>query len=151
MEGTREDFARQASRLRGCGLRVTSPRLAVLDVLEELGGHPDAETIGTAARLRLGAVSNQAVYDILAAFTERGLVRRIQPAGSAARFETRVGDNHHHLICRQCGRTVDVDCRAGKPRCLQPSATAGFEIDEAEIIFWGRCPDCQHATKEERR
>lgn len=150
-EAAGEQLARLATRLRSRGLRVTSPRLAVLAVLEELAGHPDAETIGAAVRRRLGAVSGQAVYDILAAFTQHGLVRRIEPAGSAARFEIRVGDNHHHLVCRACGRMVDVDCAAGEPRCLHPSETAGFEIDQAEIIFWGLCPDCQQPTKEERR
>ncbi len=151
VDASGEDLAVLVARLRVRGLRVTSPRLAVLAVLEELSGHPDAESIGAAARRRLGAVSNQAVYDILAAFTEHGLVRRIQPAGGAARFEARVGDNHHHLVCRICGRMVDIDCAAGKPLCVQPSDTTGFEIDEAEITFWGRCPDCQHTTKEERR
>jgi Fur family ferric uptake transcriptional regulator len=128
--------------LRAHGLRVTAPRLAVLTALGELPGHPDAEAIGRAARLRLGALSMQAVYDILNVFVKRGLVRRIEPAGSAARYETRVGDNHHHLVCRDCGATVDVDCVVGSAPCLDPGETNGFTVDEAEVLFWGRCPDC---------
>lgn len=130
-------------RLRDVGLRVTASRVAVLEVL---GEHPHA-TADTVARLvgrRLGSVSKQAIYDVLAACSDARLVRRIEPAGSAARFETRTGDNHHHLVCRSCGRTSDVDCAVGAPACLTPSDDAGFAIDEAEVVFWGRCPNCRH-------
>ena len=132
----------QAEVLRSHGLRVTAARLAVLDALGELPPHVSVEQVEESARKRLGALSTQAVYDIMRALHEVGLVRRIEPAGSAALFETRVGDNHHHLVCRDCGRTVDVDCAVGEAPCLAPDAAAGFEVDEAEIIFWGRCPDC---------
>lgn len=131
-----------ADVLRAHGLRVTASRLAVLAALADLPSHVRVEQVEQAARGRLGALSTQAVYDILRALHEVGLVRRIEPAGSAALFETRVGDNHHHLVCRDCGRTVDVDCAVGAAPCLEPSAAAGFQIDEAEVIFWGRCPDC---------
>ncbi|MCP2258034.1 Fur family transcriptional regulator, ferric uptake regulator [Streptoalloteichus tenebrarius] len=129
-------------RLRAVGLRVTAPRLAVLDWL---AGHPHAtaDEVATAVRQRLGTVSTQAVYDVLNACTRVGLLRRIEPAGHPARFETRAGDNHHHLVCRQCGRTEDVDCVVGARPCLDPSDTAGFEVDEAEVLFWGLCPDCR--------
>jgi Fe2+ or Zn2+ uptake regulation protein len=131
-----------AAVLRSHGLRVTAARMAVLDALVELPPHVSVEQVEESARERIGALSTQAVYDIMRALHEVGLVRRIEPAGSAALFETRVGDNHHHLVCRDCGRTVDVDCAIGDPPCLAPSAAAGFEVDEAEVIFWGRCPDC---------
>ncbi|ASO17881.1 Fur family ferric uptake transcriptional regulator [Actinoalloteichus hoggarensis] len=127
--------------LRGVGLRVTAPRLAVLEWLAR-HPHSTAEQVATAARSRLGVVSTQAVYDVLRACTDRGLLRRIEPAGHPARFETRTGDNHHHLVCRQCGRTVDVDCVHGDSPCLEPSDTAGFVVDEAEVVFWGRCAPC---------
>ncbi len=142
-----------SERLRTAGMRVTASRVAVLEVL---GEHPHA-TADTVARLvaaRLGSVSKQAVYDVLAACTHAGLVRRIEPAGSAALFETRTGDNHHHLVCRRCGRTEDVDCTVGERPCLAPGEDAGFTVDEAEVVFWGLCPDCQdrpvshHNTKE---
>lgn len=136
-------------RLRDAGLRVTAPRLAVLDVL---AGHPHATADGVArlVRAKLGRVSTQAVYDVLAACAEAGLVRRIEPAGSAARFETRTGDNHHHLVCRSCGRTTDVDCAVGARPCLTPGDDAGYLLDEAEVVFWGLCPDCRntHHPKE---
>jgi len=131
-----------AAVLRTHGLRVTAARLAVIDSLAELPAHVTVEQVEEAACKRIGALSTQAVYDIMRALHAAGLVRRIEPAGSAALFETRVGDNHHHLVCRACGRTLDVDCAVGAAPCLTPSAAAGFEIDEAEIIFWGRCPDC---------
>lgn len=135
-----------ATRLRTANLRVTAPRLAVLAALPP-GRHLDVETVAATARERLGSLSTQAVYDILRALAAAGLVRRIQPAGGPARFETRAGDNHHHLVCRSCGATADVDCAVGAAPCLQPSTTAGFAIDEAEITFWGTCPDCQqHAS-----
>ena len=128
--------------LRAHGLRVTAARLAVLDTLAELPPHVTVEQVEEGARERIGALSTQAVYDIMRALHGAGLVRRIEPAGSPALFETRVGDNHHHLRCRLCGRTVDLDCVLGTAPCLTPEASAGFEIDEAEAIFWGRCPDC---------
>lgn len=136
------------SRLRGAGLRVTRPRLAVLDVLDEAQerrSHLPVSDIVTAARHRLGEVSTQAVYDVLEALGTAGLVRRVESAGSPARFETRTGDNHHHLVCRGCGRTVDVDCVVGPAPCLQPSETHGFALDEAEVFFWGLCPSCTTA------
>jgi Fur family transcriptional regulator, stress-responsive regulator len=128
--------------LRGAGLRLTAPRLAVLASVGEQD-HPDVEQIVTAARSRLGAVSTQAVYDVLRVFERAGLVRRIEPAGSPARFERRVGDNHHHLVCRRCGRVADVDCVVGRAPCLKPAGDAGFTIDEADVTFWGLCAGCQ--------
>jgi Fe2+ or Zn2+ uptake regulation protein len=134
--------AEVVQRLRDTGLRVTAPRVAVLEVL---AGHPHAtaDTVATLTRQRLGRVSTQAVYDVLAACADAGLVRRIEPAGSAARFETRTGDDHHHLVCRSCGRTTDVDCAIGQRLCLTPSDDAGYLLDEAEVVFWGLCPDCR--------
>ncbi len=127
--------------LREAGLRVTQPRLAVLGALAERP-HADVETIAVATRTALGTVSTQAVYDVLRALTEAGLARRIEPAGSPARFELRVGDNHHHLVCRVCGTIADVDCAVGERPCLTASEAHGFVIDEAEVTFWGTCPDC---------
>jgi Fe2+ or Zn2+ uptake regulation protein len=129
-------------RLREAGLRVTSPRLAVLAALPD-HHHLDVDTIARTARDRLGSLSTQAVYDILRALTDAGLVRRIEPAGSPALYETRVGDNHHHVVCRSCGSTADVDCAVGERPCLTPSNASGFALDEAEITFWGLCPACQ--------
>lgn len=134
-------------RLQDAGLRVTAPRLAVLAAVRD-GDHLEVEKIATAARERIGSISTQAVYDVLSALTQAGIVRRIEPAGSPARFETRVADNHHHLICRACGVAVDVDCTVGAAPCLSPSESAGFAIDEAEVIFWGLCPACQSHPKE---
>ncbi|MBC3194193.1 transcriptional repressor [Pseudonocardia sp. C8] len=131
-----------AGRLRGVGLRVTAPRVAVLEVLAE-HPHATADTVTGLVRARLGRVSTQAVYDVLAACADTGLVRRIVPAGSPARFETRTGDNHHHLVCRECGRTVDVDCVVGARPCLTPHDVAGFAVEEAEVVFWGRCAGCR--------
>jgi len=131
------------ARLKSSGLRVTAPRLTVLDVVSHEGKHQTAEFIAVAARNRLGTLSRQAVYDNLNALVAAGLVRRIEPAGRAALYEDRVGDNHHHLICRQCHTTVDIDCAAGQAPCLEPVADHGFVIDEAEVVFWGLCPDCQ--------
>lgn len=129
--------------IRRAGLRVTGPRLAVLlSVLGE-GQHRDAEAIARAARKRLGTLSSQAVYDNLHILEGAGLIRRIQPSGHPARYEARVGDNHHHIVCRGCGLTADVDCTAGSAPCLEPSADHGFVIQEAEVIFWGLCPRCQ--------
>jgi Fur family ferric uptake transcriptional regulator len=135
------DTADLERALRDAGLRVTRPRLAVLDALH-VQPHVDTETLIGSARARLGAVSHQAVYDVLRVLTDRGLVRRIQPQGSVARYEARVGDNHHHLVCRDCGGITDVDCAVGEAPCLTPSADGGFAVDEAEVVFWGRCPSC---------
>ncbi len=131
--------------LRTRGLRVTAPRLAVFAAVAETPGHPDVETIAQRARARLGTLSTQAVYDALGALTAAGLLRRIEPAGSPARFETRVGDNHHHVVCRVCGAAQDVDCVVGDAPCLTPSEAGGFVVDEADVTFWGLCPDCQVA------
>jgi Fur family transcriptional regulator, stress-responsive regulator len=131
-----------AAALRDGGLRVTSPRLAVLSVVSE-GKHMTAEQVAQAARERVGAISTQAVYDVLGALTQRGFVRRIEPAGSPARYETRVGDNHHHVVCRACGAIADIDCVVGDPPCVTPADAGGFVVDEAEVTFWGLCPDCQ--------
>lgn len=127
--------------LRGAGLRVTRPRTAVLDALQ-VHPHSDSAEVFTAVRAELPAVSRQAVYDCLNALATAGLVRRLQPAGSTARYELRVGDNHHHLVCRSCGSVVDVDCAVGQAPCLEPSDRHGFALDEAEVIFWGLCPAC---------
>ncbi|HEX4280411.1 MAG TPA: Fur family transcriptional regulator [Solirubrobacteraceae bacterium] len=135
-----------AVALRDAGLRVTSPRLAVLSELTE-GTHLTADQVAAAVRGRLGTISTQAVYDVLGALTRAGLARRIEPAGSPARYETRVGDNHHHVVCRSCGAVTDVDCVVGEPPCVLPSDASGFVIDEAEVTFWGLCPDCQTTTK----
>jgi Fur family ferric uptake transcriptional regulator len=129
--------------LRSHGLRVTRPRLAVLEVLGE-GGHLEVDEITTKVRQRLDSVSVQAIYDVLGALSRVGLARRIEPAGSAARYEHRVGDNHHHVVCRGCGAVADVDCAVGAAPCLEPSAAHGFVVDEAEVTFWGLCPHCQN-------
>jgi Fur family transcriptional regulator, stress-responsive regulator len=131
--------------LRQHGLQVTAQRLAVLRAVSDRP-HRTADDIYTIVRAELGAISRQAVYDALGALSEKGLVRRIQPAGSPARYEDRVGDNHHHLICRACGRMVDVDCAVGYTPCLTAADSSGYEIDEAEVIYWGRCPDCVTAS-----
>lgn len=127
--------------LRGASLRVTRPRTAVLAAVHD---HPHADTdalIGV-VRAALGEVSHQAVYDVLRALTDAGLVRRFQPRGSASRYEARVGDNHHHAVCRSCGAVADVDCAVGSAPCLTASDDHGFVIDEAEVVYWGRCPAC---------
>ena len=129
--------------LRGAGLRVTQPRLAVLTALAEQP-HADTDAIAVATRAALGAVSTQAVYDVLRALTEVGIARRIEPAGSPARFELRVGDNHHHVVCRICGTIADVDCAVGERPCLTASDAQGFVIDEAEVTYWGLCPSCSN-------
>jgi Fur family ferric uptake transcriptional regulator len=131
--------------LRAAGLRVTAPRRAVLAAVHDFP-HADTDTLLQAARARLGAVSHQAVYDVLRALTDAGLLRRIQPSGSVARYEARVGDNHHHLVCRSCGAVVDVDCAVGRTPCLTASDDAGYIIDEAEVVYWGRCPGCTDAA-----
>jgi Fur family ferric uptake transcriptional regulator len=137
-----EPVAHAAARLRAAGLRATAPRVAVL-VEVAAGPHLTVEQIGSGARRRLGAISTQAVYDALGALTDVGLVRRIEPAGSPARYETRVDDNHHHVVCRSCGAITDIDCAVGDPPCLAPADATGFVIDEAEVTFWGLCPGCQ--------
>ena len=127
--------------LRGAGLRVTRPRVAVLTAVHD---HPHADTDSLIGVVRedLGEVSHQAVYDVLRALTTAGLLRRIQPSGSVARYESRVGDNHHHVVCRSCGVIADVDCAVGHVPCLTASGDHGFVIDEAEVTYWGLCPDC---------
>jgi Fur family transcriptional regulator, stress-responsive regulator len=135
--------------LRLAGLRVTAPRLAVLTAILGEGQHRDAETIADAARKQLGTLSTQAVYDNLHILEAAGLVRRIQPSGHPARYEIRVGDNHHHIVCRRCGVTADVDCTVGAAPCLEPSVNHGFVVEEAEVIFWGICPHCQQTTHTE--
>lgn len=132
--------------LRRAGLRVTASRLAVLQAVMGEGQHRDAEAIADAARKRLGTLSTQAVYDNLHILEEAGLLRRIQPSGHPARYEVRVGDNHHHIVCRRCGLTADVDCAVGAAPCLEPSADHGFIVQEAEVIFWGLCPRCRQET-----
>jgi Fe2+ or Zn2+ uptake regulation protein len=127
--------------LRSTTLRVTRPRLAVLAAVHD-HPHADTDAIKQAARRESGDVSHQAVYDVLRTLTDVGLVRRIQPSGSVARYEARVGDNHHHLVCRSCGAIVDGDCAVGDTPCLTASDGAGYQIDEAEVIYWGRCPAC---------
>jgi Fur family transcriptional regulator, stress-responsive regulator len=131
--------------LRRHGLQVTAQRLAVLSAVTDRS-HGTADDVDRAVRAEIGAISRQAVYDALSAFTDKGIVRRIQPAGSPARYESRVGDNHHHLICRTCNRMIDVDCAVGDPPCLTAVEDFGFEIDEAEVVYWGRCPDCVERT-----
>jgi Fur family ferric uptake transcriptional regulator len=135
---TTSDFE---ARLRGVALRVTRPRVSVLSAVHT-HPHADTDTIIGAVRRELGAVSHQAVYDVLRALTTAGLLRRIEPAGSVARYESRVGDNHHHVVCRSCGVIADVDCAVGHTPCLTASNDRGFVIDEAEITYWGLCPDC---------
>lgn len=131
-----------AAALREHGVQVTAQRIAVLRAVSQRP-HITADAVTEVARMEIGAISRQAVYDALAVLVENGLLRRIQPVGSAARYEDRVGDNHHHLICRDCGRMVDVDCAAGAAPCLGVADAHGYEIDEAEVAYWGRCPDCQ--------
>jgi Fur family transcriptional regulator, stress-responsive regulator len=128
---------------------VTAQRLAVLRAVSGRP-HSTAAEIADAARVEIGAISVQAVYDALAVLTDRGIIRRIQPAGSSARYEDRVDDNHHHLICRACGRMVDVDCAVGETPCLTAADGLDYEIEEAEVIYWGRCPDCVAAGTRER-
>jgi Fe2+ or Zn2+ uptake regulation protein len=135
--------------LRNHGLRVTRPRLAVLDVLTQ-GGHLEVDDITRQVRERLDSVSTQAVYDVLGALSRAGLARRIEPAGSAARFEARVGDNHHHIVCRSCGTIEDVDCDVSERPCLDPGTGHGFQVDEAEVTFWGLCPACQQERHADR-
>ncbi|WP_122982256.1 Fur family transcriptional regulator [Actinoplanes teichomyceticus] len=129
------------AQLRAVSLRVTRPRLAVLTALRD-HPHIDTDTVIALVREDLPSVSHQAVYDVLRALTDTGLVRRIQPAGATARYEMRVRDNHHHVVCRSCGAIADVDCAVGHAPCLTASDDYGFLVDEAEVVFWGTCPDC---------
>lgn len=133
--------------LRRHGLRVTRPRLAVLEVLTR-GGHLGVDDIARQVRERID-VSTQGVYDVLGALSRAGLARRIEPAGSPARFEARAGDNHHHIVCRACGVIRDIDCALGERPCLDPGTAYGFEVDEAEVTFWGICPACQQRRRDE--
>lgn len=128
--------------LRASGLRVTAPRIAVLDTLTD-HPHSTADQVFREVKAKLGTVSKQAVYDVLAICVESGLVRRIRPAGMPALFETRIDDNHHHLVCRSCGHTTDVKCLSDERPCLTPDEAAGYALDEAEVLFWGLCPSCQ--------
>ena len=130
--------------LRGAELRVTGPRLAVLSAVHA-HPHADTDSLIRAVRADRGEVSHQAVYDVLRALTDAGLIRRIQPMGSVACYEARVGDNHHHVVCRSCGAVADVDCAVGVAPCLTASDDAGYAIDEAEVVYWGRCPACRAA------
>ncbi|MEU3842809.1 Fur family transcriptional regulator [Streptomyces sp. NPDC028635] len=136
--------ATAAEELRGAGLRVTAARVALLETVRA-GDHLDVEAIAGGVRARVGHISLQAVYEALHALTAAGLIRRIEPAGSPARFEGRVGDNHHHVVCRSCGTVADVDCGVGEAPCLTASDDHGFVIDEAEVIYWGLCPGCSTA------
>jgi Fur family ferric uptake transcriptional regulator len=136
-------------RLRAAGLRATGPRVAVLRVLAESTDHPRVDQVIARVRASGVAISTQAAYDVCDALHRAALARRIEPAGSPARYEARVGDNHHHLVCRACGDTVDVDCAVGLAPCLAPSDAGGFVLDEAEVTFWGVCPACQSPSERE--
>ena len=136
-----------ADLLRQHGVQVTAQRLAVICAVAARP-HGTADDVEEAVHNEIGAISRQAVYDSLGMLADKGLIRRIQPAGSPARYEDRVGDNHHHVICRTCGRMVDVDCAVGYTPCLTAADDSGYEIDEAEVIYWGRCPECFTAAKE---
>ncbi len=135
-----------AEELRGAGLRVTAARVALLETVRD-GDHLDVEAIAAAVRDRIGHVSLQAVYEALHALAAAGVIRRIEPAGSPARFEGRVGDNHHHVVCRSCGAVADVDCAVGEAPCLTASDDHGFSIEEAQVIYWGLCPGCATARR----
>ena len=137
--------ADEGALLRQHGLQVTAQRLAVLRAVSD-EPHSTADDIYTVVRNQIGAISRQAVYDTFATLTEKGVLRRIEPAGSPARYENRVGDNHHHLVCRACSKVVDVDCAVGHTPCLTAADDAGYEIDEAEVVYWGRCPECAAST-----
>lgn len=142
MSDSAELTATLNASIREAGLRVTRPRLAVLSAVQE-NPHAVTDTVIDEVRGQLPGVSRQAVYDVLRALTDVGLIRRIQPAGHAARYETRIGDNHHHLVCRGCGDVRDVDCAVGLAPCLTAAETHDFTIDEAEVVYWGYCPDCR--------
>ena len=133
--------------LRENGLQVTAQRVAVLKAVSSKP-HSTADQVIAEVRSAIGTVSRQAVYDALSTLSDKGLIRRIQPAGSSALYEDRVGDNHHHVICRSCGKTADVDCATGHKPCLTASNDAGFTIDEAEVIYWGTCPECKKTASE---
>ena len=135
-----------ADLLREHGIQVTAQRLAVLRAVRS-EPHITADGVAEIVRTEIGAISRQSVYDALGMLVEEGLIRRIQPAGSPARFEARAGDNHHHVICRVCGRTADVDCAVGSAPCLTAADDHGFEVEEAEVIYWGRCPKCQRRKR----
>ena len=135
-----------AGELRGAGLRVTAARVALLEIVRD-GDHLGIEAIAAGVRDRIGHISLQAVYDALYALTAAGLIRRIEPAGRPPRFEGRIGDNHHHIVCRSCGVVADVDCAVGEAPCLTAYDDRGFSIDEAEVIYWGLCPDCSTADR----
>jgi Fe2+ or Zn2+ uptake regulation protein len=132
-------------RLRAAGLRVTAARLAILGAVRD-GDHPSVDEVARLTRDRVGHVTIQAVYEALSALAAAGLVRRIEPAGSPARYEGRVGDNHHHLVCRGCGAIADVDCAVGHAPCLEPLTRSGFAVDEAEVTYWGLCEQCQQRS-----
>jgi Fur family transcriptional regulator, stress-responsive regulator len=142
---SKETSVHDDALLRRHGLKVTAQRLAVLRAVSDQT-HSTADDVYKIVRAEIGAISHQAVYDALAALTDKGLLRRIQPAGSPARYEDRVGDNHHHLICRTCSRMVDVDCAVGYTPCLTAADDSGYEIDEAEVTYWARCPECVAAA-----
>lgn len=136
--------------LRGAALRVTAPRLAVLTAVHE-HPHSDTDSLLGFVRENLGGVSHQAVYDVLRALTSAGLLRRIQPMGSVALYETRVGDKHHHVVCRSCGQIADVDCAVGDAPCLTASDNHGFALDEAEVVYWGLCPECSKTAATQQK
>jgi Fur family ferric uptake transcriptional regulator len=136
-------------RLRAAGLRVTATRVAVLRVLADATDHPRVDQVIERVRAHGISISTQAAYDVCEALHRASLARRIEPAGQPVRYEARVGDNHHHLVCRSCGAAADVDCTVGRSACMQPSDAQGFVIDEAEVTFWGLCPDCQTTTTKE--
>lgn len=146
---SRRAFNQPAELLRQHGVQVTAQRLAVLRAVTSRP-HGTADDIEDHVRAEIGSISRQAVYDALGMLTDKGLIRRIQPARSPARYEDRVDDNHHHLVCRTCGLTVDVDCAVAAHPCLQPTDGHGFAIDEAEVVFWGRCPACRAAGRDTR-
>lgn len=146
MELTLEPDEEPARELRSVGLRVTAPRVAVLRALRR-SPHADTDTVIAMVRSECGAVSPQAIYNVLGALVRAGLARRIEPAGSPALYEVRVGDNHHHVVCRRCGETADIDCAIGRRPCLTPSESHGYLLDEAEVTFWGICPRCQRASE----
>lgn len=133
--------ANPVAQLRSVGLRVTGPRVAVLNAVAARP-HSDADDVAAAVRADVGSVSTQAIYDVLRACVNAGLLRRIEPANSPALYESRIGDNHHHLVCRRCQKVADVDCAIGAAPCLQPSDSQGFVVDEAEVVFWGLCAEC---------
>ncbi len=141
---TRDSIERPSieQQVRSRGLQVTAQRLAIMEAVA-VSSHATTEELTDIVRAKIGSISRQAVYDTLSVFAEKRLIRRIQPTGPAARYEARVGDNHHHLVCRGCGLIFDIDCAVGSTPCLTADENHGFEIDEAEVVYWGRCPDCR--------